>query len=335
VVALMAGGLALYARHAVLDADTFAARATATLAQDEVTDEIANRISAGEIEANPGLTVRRPIVEAAVADVVGGQRFREEFRAGALALHRSLFDRDGPAITAAWGADPRTTSLPLPGAGAELRAAVAARSPASARELPREDPVLFSLGGGWLESGLVRAAPAAREVSVLGPVAVLLGLAALVAAAWRAPTRRLGLRRAALGVALAGGMTVAATSIARALVLSSFDTSHGDAVVGTIWSAFLADLRLWALAVGAVGVIAAAAFEPGAAGAWKRMVTGAMAPASSALRLARAAGLVLLAVLLLWMPEVPLDLAVVVAAGLLVFSGASEVVRLTQRSLVR
>ena len=83
------------------------------------------------------------------------------------------------------------------------------------------------------------------------------------------------------------------------------------------------------------GVIAAAAFEPGAPGAWKRMVTGAMAPASSALRLARAAGLVLLAALLLWMPEVPLDLAVVVAAGLLVFTGASEVVRLTQRSLVR
>jgi uncharacterized membrane protein YgdD (TMEM256/DUF423 family) len=60
-----------------------------------------------------------------------------------------------------------------------------------------------------------------------------------------------------------------------------------------------------------------------------------LAPRGSALRLARAAGLVLLAVLLLWMPEVPLDLAVVIAAGLLVFSGAAEVVRLTQRSLIR
>jgi hypothetical protein len=50
---------------------------------------------------------------------------------------------------------------------------------------------------------------------------------------------------------------------------------------------------------------------------------------------ARLGGLVLLAVLLVWMPEVPLDLAVVVAAGLLVFAGAGEVVRLTQRSLIR
>jgi hypothetical protein len=130
-------------------------------------------------------------------------------------------------------------------------------------------------------------------------------------------------------------MIVAATSIGRAIVLSTFDTSHGDAVVGTIWSAFLSDLRLWALAVGAVGVIAAAAFEPGAPGAWRRLLAAVMAPSGSLLRLARALGLVALAALLLWMPEVPLDLALVVVAGLLVFSGAAEVVRLTQRSLIR
>ena len=82
-------------------------------------------------------------------------------------------------------------------------------------------------------------------------------------------------------------------------------------------------------------MIAAAAFEPGAPGAWRRVLTAAMSPSSGVLRLARAAGLVLLAVLLLWMPEVPLDLAVVVAAGLLVFSGAAEVVRLTRRSVLR
>jgi hypothetical protein len=35
------------------------------------------------------------------------------------------------------------------------------------------------------------------------------------------------------------------------------------------------------------------------------------------------------------MPEVPLDLALVSAAGLLVFSGAAEVVRVTRRSLIR
>jgi hypothetical protein len=341
VMALMLGGLALYGRHAVLDANAFADRATETLAQDEVMDEIAARIATREIEANPGLAARRPILEAAVGDVVGGPAFPGEFRAGTLALHTALFDDGGIALPSGEPAGPRApvrvrvTALLLPGAGRDLAAAVAARSSAAAREVPPADPVLFSLGGGRLESALVRAAPAARGLSALGPVAFVVGLVLLGWAAWRAPTRRLGLRRVALGIALACGATVAATSISRAVVLSTFDTSHGDAVVGTIWGAFLADLRLWALALGALGVIAAAAFEPGAPGAWRRLPAALMAPRGSALRLARAGGLVLLAVLLLWMPEVPLDLAVVTAAGLLVFSGAAEVVRLTHRSLIR
>ena len=106
-------------------------------------------------------------------------------------------------------------------------------------------------------------------------------------------------------------------------------------MVGTIWSAFLADLRLWALVAGALGVVAAAAFEPGAPGAWRRVWRRVLAPAARRRGSRARAGLVLLAVLLLWMPEVPLDLAVVAAAGLLVFSGAAEVVRMAQRSLIR
>ena len=337
VLALMLGGLALYARHAVLDANAFADRATGTLSQDEVIDEVAARIASREIEASPALAARRPVLEAAVADVVGNWRFPGEFHAGALTLHAGIFS-DGSLAEPVDGGSPvrvRVTTLALPGAARQLRAAVAARSPAAARDLPPSDPALFSLGGGRLESGLVKAAPLARRLSALAPLAFAVAFVLLGWAAWRAPTRRLGLRRVALGIAVAGGATVAATSIGRAVVLSTFDTSHGDAVVGTIWSAFLADLRLWGLALGALGLIAAAAFEPGAPGAWRRLVTALMAPAGSALRLVRAAGLVILAGLLLWMPEVPLDLAVVAAAGLLVFTGAAEVVRVTQRSLIR
>ena len=338
VMALMVGGLALYARHAVLDQQAFAARATGALHQDEVVDEIATRITGRELEANPDLDVRRPVIEAAVGDVVGGPRFPEEFRAGALALHSALFGDGGLATaTDATGAQirVRATALPLLGVGRDLRAAVAARSPTVARQVPTTDPVLFSLGGGRLENALVDAAPLAERLSSFAPLALLAGFILLAFAARRAPTRRLGLRRVALGIALTGGAAVAATSIGRAIVLSTFDTSHGDAVVGTIWSAFLADLRLWALVVGALGVVAAAAFEPGVPGAGRRALTAALAPAGSRTRLARALGLVGLAILLLWMPEVPLDLAVVAAAGMLVFSGTAEVVRMAQRSLIR
>jgi hypothetical protein len=324
VVSLVLGGFAFYARHAVLDQRAFADRATAALGQDEVRDEIARRIADREIAETPELAVRRPAVEAAVAEVVESPAFPGEFHAGATALHRSLF------------ADvPGETELALPGAARELRAAVARHSESAAAMLPPADPQLFRLGGSGLESRLVDAAPVGRELSALAPLGMLAGLALLLAAALRAPTLRLGLRRAALGLALAGGVTVAATAIGRAIVLSTFDTSHGDAVVGTIWSAFLADLRLWGLVAGGLGIVAAAVFEPGAPGAWRRAVARVMAPHGSGARLARAGGLVVLAVLLLWMPEVPLDLALVTLAGLLVFSGAAEVVRLAQRSLIR
>ncbi len=153
----------------------------------------------------------------------------------------------------------------------------------------------------------------------------------LAAAGRRAATRRLGARRVALGFALAGGVTVAATTVGRAIVLSTFDTSHGDAVVGTIWDAFLGDLRVAGLVAGAVGLIAAAVFEPGARGAWQRTVKRLLAPCGSAARIARAGALLLLAVLLLWMPEVPLDLALVAGSGMLVFAAAAEVVRVTAR----
>jgi hypothetical protein len=315
-LALLLAGLALYGRHAVLDEHAFAARAAGTLAQDEVRDEVADRIVTRTLNAQPELATRRPVLEAAAGEVVDDPSFPARFAAGAAALHRALFTDDRAVVR-----------FPLPGAGPQLDAAVAARSPGLA--FPATDPELMTLGGGRLETGLRDAAPLGRRLSALAPVALAVGLLLLIAAVLRAPTRRRGLRRAALAVACAGGVTLAATAIARALVLATFDTSHGDAVVGTIWSAYLGDLRLWSFLVGAVGLIVAAAAEPGPRGAWRRRLARATAPAGRAGRLALAGGLVLLAVLLLTAPEVPLDLALVAAAGVLVFAAAAEVVRVT------
>jgi len=315
VLLLVAGVLGMYGRAAVLDERAFADRATAALAQDEVRDEIAARISDREIEAEPALAQLKPTIDAAVASVVGDFRFPQTFRTATVGLHRSLFDGG-------------SADLRLPGARAELERALPPRSRA-AELLPAGDPELFHLGGGRLESGLVDAAPTARRLARFSPIALLAGLALLFAAAWRAPTRRRGARRAALGVAVAGGLLIAATTIGRAIVLSTFDTSHGDAVVGTIWDSFLGDLRLWGLLLGASGLIVAAAFEPGARGAWRPVTNQLLTPIGTAGRLTRVVGLLLLAGLLLWFPEVPMDLALVTAAGVLVFTAAAEVTRLS------
>lgn len=315
VALLVVGALAIYGRAVVLDEHEFADRATATLAQDEVQEEVGLRLANRAIEGEPGLGQLRPTVEAAVTDAVESWTFPAHFHDGAAAMHRALFS--GGSV-----------DLALPGAGAEIRAAVPDRSRALTL-LSTDDPTLFHLGDGGLESGLVEAAPTARDAAGFAPVVILAGLALLVASAWRAPTRRRGARRAALGLALVGGVLVAVTTIGRAVVLSTFDTSHGEAVVGTIWDSFLGDLRLWGLLIGAGGLIAAAAFEPGRRGAWRPIMVRFLTPECATGRLARAGGLLVLAALLLWFPEVPLDLALVTAAGVLVFTAAAEVVRLS------
>jgi hypothetical protein len=168
----------------------------------------------------------------------------------------------------------------------------------------------------------------AGTLAGLAPLALAAGLALLALAVLRAPTRRRGLRRAALALASVGGVTVAGLAIARALLLSTFDTSHGDAVVGTIWNAYLGDLRWWAFAFAGAALVLAAAAEPGAPGAWRRAWVRVSHPRGATARLVRAAGLLVVAVLLLTAPEVPVTLALVTLAGVLVFTAAAEVARL-------
>ena len=105
--------------------------------------------------------------------------------AGASALHRSLFDDTR-----------REAQLILPGAGGELRAALASRSASAARAIPEGDPSLMQIGGGRLETALRDAAPIGARLASLAPLSLIAAALLLGAAALRAPTRRRGLRRA-------------------------------------------------------------------------------------------------------------------------------------------
>ena len=314
---MLLGGLALYGQRTVVNERAFADRATSTLGQDEVDDEIADRIAQRLVNFHPELAGRRPVLDAAAHDLVATPLFANEFRAGVAAMHRALFaDSHAPV------------HLLTAGAGQELRVMVENHSSGSAAGVPTTDPEVLQIGGGRLEDTLRDAAPAARSLARLAPLAFAAGLVLLTLAVLRAPTRRRGLRRAAMALASVGGITLAGLAIARALLLSTFDTSHGDAVVSTIWNAYLGDLRLWALACGGGALVLAAAAEPGAPGAWRRVLARVSHPRGAAGRLVRAAGLFAVAVLLLTAPEVPVNLALVALAGVLVFSATAEVARL-------
>jgi hypothetical protein len=101
---------------------------------------------------------------------------------------------------------------------------------------------------------------------------------------------------------------------ARTLTLEGFDTSWGDAVVKTIWDAYLGDLRTWSLGLAGAGiVVAAAAARP----EHRERPSWSGLPASLRGVILLATGAIVLAD-----RDLALDLAAVAAAGVLLYLGA-------------
>ena len=321
-VCLVLGGVAVYARATILDEDAFTARAVSTLSSDEVDEELADRLSGRLVEKMPGLLRFQPVLQYEARRMTVGPEFNWAFATAARRLQRSLFD----GYTLA--------SFDIGPAGALLKATVAAREPRLRAPLARVDASdLMDLSGGGVEGTLRRLAPKARRSASVGVPALVLALLLLGAGVLAAHDRRRGLHAAALAVGATGGALVAGWTAARTFTLALFDTSHGDAVVGTIWDAFLGDLRLWSMGLAAVGIVVAgcvAATLP--AGEPARLLARARARvADERLRGPVALSLLALAVVVLVAREFVVDLVAVSLAGALLYRGVHQLARLAVR----
>ena len=302
-VMIVAAVLAFYAGSAILDRAAFGDRAVSALAQDEVDMEIATRFTDGVVERSPGLVTLRPALEAAAADVAAGPWFQGRFGAGVRAFHHDIFESSEPR-----------PALRVPEMAAQVRAAVAERTPILATRLPQDaDPVLMSIGGSGPERALLRAARRTDGAAGIAPILLVLGLLGLVAGALAAPHRRRGLWSAGVTLAAAGGVLTAGWIATRTLTLERFDTSWGDAVVSSIWGAYVGDLRAWAFGLAGAGIIVAAAAARPEGERWARVPAGA-----------RAAAALLGGALLLADPDLTLGVAAAGAAGLLLYVGAER-----------
>jgi hypothetical protein len=312
---LLAAGVGVYGSVAVLDREAFADRAVAGLRSDEVREEVGARIAGRLIEERPELSFGEQMIEDAIAEgVTGDPVFQAAFRDGASRLHDTLFgDRDAEA------------SLTVAGSGAMLRAELRRRMPEAEVDVPRlEDVPLFTVGRSGHERTLRRLAPPAQELAVRLSVAfAILGLALLIIAVTRDGDHRRAVWGAGLAVAAAGGLTAAGVTAAQDFVLESFDTSFGDAVVSGVWDAYLADLRLWALAFGSAGLVVAAA----AGGPRPSPATLLAAPSTRRGRALRATALLGVAALAVQFPELVLHTGLVAIAAGLVYVAAGDLLR--------
>jgi hypothetical protein len=211
------------------------------------------------------------------------------------------------------------------GSGAMVRRELQRRLPQDRLDVPLIDDVpLFSVSGDGGEGTLRRVAPAVAAVTLPLSIALaIVGLALLVLAVVRERQHRRAVWGAGLAVAAAGGLTAAGVTAMHDFVLDNFDTGFGDAVVSSVWDAYLADLRLWALAVGAGGLVVAAA-----AGAPRPSPAVLFAaPRSRRGRAVRATALLGVAALAVQFPELVLHTGLVALAAGLVYVAAGDLMR--------
>jgi hypothetical protein len=310
---LMLAAVGGYSLFAVFDEDSFADRAAGTLHSDEVRQEIATRMATRIVQKDPRLTrAEAAITEAAAGEVTDDPTFATRYRTAAVDLYESLFS----------GADGAAT-LRVTGTGGAIQQRVQETQGWPA--VPWiQDPPLMAIETSGLEGALRTLAPVARAAALpVTIVSALAGLALLALGIARAPTRRRGVWGAGITIAAAAGLLAAGVTGACDVVLNQFDTGFGDAVVVQIWDAFLGDLRAWALAAAAGGLVVAAA-----AGGPRLSLRGLLAtPRWGGDRLARAVGLLAIAVLAVTLPHLVLDVGLVALAGGLVYVAAGELVR--------
>jgi hypothetical protein len=309
---LLLAGLAAYGGYAVLDEFAFADRATSTLNSDEVREELAGRLAMRVVQEEPRYAGDRAAIEDAAGTIVNTEEFRGAFWTAAVQLHQVLFaDSDAKP------------SLRVAGSGADLQRQLE-RFP-GANQLPDiSDPSVMAFETGGREGRLRKLAPLADDVTLPLTIAFgVLGAGLLALGIARAATRRRGIWAAGITVALAGGLLAAAITGARDVVLHQFDTGFGDAVVSQIWTAYLGNLRIWALALGAGGLVVAAA----AGGPRLSVRTLLATPVSRGGRVLRAVGLLAVAAFAVALPEMVLHLALVTLAAILVYVAAGELLR--------
>jgi hypothetical protein len=320
-VVLFVGGVVLYAREEIFDADRFAVHASDALGDDRVDAAIANPLVDAVIRSGPDELINaRPLLVSAADGVLASRPFRDAFRDAAARVHRQLFSRDRDELV-----------LNIADAGAFVIDAVESISPQVAERIPKDvQPRLIELTKSDFAIGTVRAG---ESVRFLGLVLPALGIVLLAGSIGVAPDRRRAVVTVAGAVAIAAAVGVILLVVGRSLVLGQFDDDVTRDAVDALWGNFLDGLRAWFLGVG-VGaiVLAAAASTIGAvdvtAPARRVWSVVSRTPESVAWRAIRAIGLLVASIFVVLSPDLALRIVAVVLGAYGLFIAVSELLML-------
>jgi len=320
-VTFVAVGLVLgYANRVVFDDAAFAERSANALGDPRVASFVAERIADQVTARNRDLLAVRPVIVSAARTVVASDAFRALFRRAAQSAH---------ALAISQGAEQVVLSLPdlgvLLNSTFALQPGVAAKLPAGVRAQLGQD-VQQALGAGALR--FLHATSRLRRFTWL---AFALGSALLAASIGLLHDRRRALLLVGLALAAAAIVVYALPPILGAAVSARIDEPALRAAALGVWEAFSERLRLWALVVGAMGLVLGAAassfashveVEQAVRGAWGWL----RRPSSNTGReLLRALGLLGVGLALALAPWATMRFVAVVFGSALAFEGLRSV----------
>ena len=317
-IALLVGGVTLYARAAILDSREFADRATASLENDEVRQVVAVRLVDAVIEQGSAELIQaRPLLEAAVAGALDTGAFQAIFRRAAQNVHTLLFERERGSIV-----------LDLADAGIVVISALRAIAPKVAKQVPKDvEGALIDLSDRQFATELLEVGSQVRFLGILLP---LIALALFLASVLVSADRRRAVVEAGLALAIVAGIVVIGLIIAKAIVVSGIDDGEEREAAGAVWDSLLGDLRILSLGTGALGIVfaatAAQVIVRDEVEDWvdrlRRVVT--TQPKARVWRLARAVAIIGVSLFVILNPTYAVQVAVVILGGYGLFFGVGE-----------
>ncbi len=321
VLALIAG----YVRHAAVNSDQFANRATVALHDESVRALLAEKITDEIVlERASDLIAARPLIESITSSILDSRAFTHLFRAAVLDVHSAFFNRDANTVT-----------LTIGDVGTVVSAALEKLRPSLAKQVNATgNAEVVSADVGSVGGEVARLADDIRLLALaLAGLTVLLVAGAL----WLSPDRRRTVIHLGIGAAAGGVVLVVAYGIVRSVAIDHASGPDGHDAAGAVWDAFLGDLRTaaWIMA-GSGAVVAAAAgslIKPiDIAGPLRRAGEWVTAePRSTALKVVRAVCLVAAGLVVILRRDAVLRLLFTVAGVFLIYEGVGALLRLVYR----
>jgi hypothetical protein len=248
IVALTLGVLLAYASRVLFNSEAFADRVAASLGDPGVSTLIADRVTEGLIAQQRDLTAFGPIIAATTRTMIASEPFRGIVRRAARVGHETMMSGRAQKML-----------LNLSDLGVLLHSALSS-NPELAKKIPPQVTALVGdsdeAPGGQIALDFMRVARRSR----LSALALMIfGVGLCVVGIMLSPTRRMSLFH--LGVSLAIIALVLRLIVrfgGEILAHLARDPAIGQAAAG-MWHAFLGGFMIWALMLGGIGLVLAAA----------------------------------------------------------------------------